>query len=126
MAEAIDTAKRTGGRPRLDESERRSHHVKVGFNGLDYDTVEYKAQQSGRNIPNYIHDAALGATVRGHISDEQVELVRNVAAMGNNLNQLARKANAAGFAAIRAMCERLINELSLLIRRIVRGGDITR
>lgn len=126
MPQAIDTAKRKVGRPRLDEGERRAHHVKVGFNDLDFDTVEYKAQQSGRNVPNYIHDAALGATIQTHINDEQVELVRNVAAMGNNINQLARKANAAGFAPFRSKCETAINELSTLARRIVRGGDITK
>lgn len=125
MTTFVDTNKNKGGRPPKNESDLRNNHVKVGFTDLEFDTVQYKAQQVGKRNSNYIHDAALNARVRSHINEEQVELVRNVAKMGNNLNQIAKKANQSGFISVRSYCERTVDQISLLITRILRGGDLS-
>lgn len=125
MAKYIDTKKNKGGRPPKKESDLRNNRVKVGFTDLEYDSVQYKAQQVGKQNSNYIHDAALNARVHSHINDEQVELVRNVAKMGNNLNQIAKKANQSGFTMVKVYCEKTVEQLSALITRILRGGDLS-
>lgn len=125
MAHPIDPNRKKGGRPRKDENERRSRHVKVGFTPLEFDTVEYKARQAGQQNADYIHDAALDARVQPRINDEQLELVRKVAGMGNNLNQIAHKANTAGYPHVSQHLKSLISELSALLRRILRGGDLS-
>lgn len=125
MEKCVDTNKPKGGRPPKDVNDLRNNHVKVGFTDLEYDSVQYKAQQVGKRTPNYVHDAALSARVRSHINEEQVELVRNVAKMGNNLNQIARKANQSGFTSVRTYCETTVDQIALLITRIIRGGDLS-
>lgn len=125
MVTYIDTKKKKGGRPPKKECDLRNNHVKVGFTDLEYDSVKYKAQQVGKQSYNYVHDAALNARVRSHINDEQVELVRNVAKMGNNLNQIAKKANQSGFTMVKVYCEKTVDQLSLLLTRILRGGDLS-
>ena len=125
MAKCVDTNKPKGGRPPKDVNDLRNNHIKVGFTDLEYDLVQYKAQQVGKRTPNYVHDAALSARVHSHINEEQVELVRNVAKMGNNLNQIARKANQSGFISVRTYCEKTVDQIALLITRIIRGGDLS-
>lgn len=125
MAKCVDTNKPKGGRPPKNVNDLRNNHVKVGFTDLEYDSVQYKAQQVGKRTPNYVHDAALSVKVHSHINEEQVELVRNVAKMGNNLNQIARKANQSGFTSVRTYCEKTVDQIALLITRIIRGGDLS-
>lgn len=125
MANNVDTNKSKGGRPPKETSDLRNNHVKVGFTDLEYDSVQYKAQQVGKRTPNYVHDASLNARVRSHINEEQVELVRDIAKMGNNVNQVAKKANQSGYVAMHSYCKKTVDRLSLLITRILRGGDLS-
>ena len=125
MAKCVDTNKPRGGRPPKDVNDLRNNHVKVGFTDLEYDSVQYKAQQVGKRTPNYVHDAALSARVRSHINDEQVELVRNLARMGNNLNQIAKRANTYGIQTVLTPCQRTVDQISVLATRILRGGDLS-
>lgn len=121
----VDTNKRKGGRPSLDKDELRTNKVKVGFTDLEFDTIEYKAKQTGKQKANYIHDAALSAKVRSHINDEQVEQVRDLARMGNNLNQIAKRANKDGLYNIIGQCQTVVLQIGTLITRIIRGGDLS-
>ncbi len=125
MPPLIDTRKHKGGRPPKEEDDLRRNKVKVGFTDLEFDTVNYKAQQAGLKTSSYIHDAALSAKVRSHINDEQAGLVRDVARLGNNVNQIARQANLGRLPYIQHDCQKVIGQIGTLISRILRGGDLT-
>ncbi len=125
MTTVVDTDRHKGGRPPKSDDDLRKHKIKVGFTDLEFDTVSYKAQQAGRQPSNYIHDAALYAKVRSHINDEQVEQVRGLAMMGNNLNQIARQANRGNLPYIRWQCEAVVGNIGTLVTRILRGGDLS-
>ncbi len=125
MSTVVDTSQHKGGRPPKSKDDLLSHKIKVGFTDLEFDTVAYKAQQAGKQPPNYVHDAALNAKVRGHITDEQVDQVRDLARMGNNLNQIARKANQGYLPAIRGQCQEVVGHIGTLVIRILRGGDLS-
>ncbi len=126
MTTAIDTEKHKGGRPPKEKDELRPKKVKVGFTNLEFDTVTYKANNAGRRPAYYIHDAALSANVPSHINDEQIDLVRNFAKMGNNVNQIAHQANLGKLPAIENECHQVLGLIGTLITRIVRGGDLSR
>ena len=49
---------------------------------------------------------------------EQMTLLRQLAGMANNLNQLARKANSAGYVQAAAECTALIEKIDTLIDQI--------
>ena len=125
MATIIDKHQTKGGRPPKSKDDLLSRKIKVGFTELEFDTVVYKAQQTGKQNANYIHDAALYATVKSHINDEQVEQVRNLAQMGNNLNQIARLANQGQLPHIRGRCQQIVGQIGTLVARILRGGDLS-
>ena len=50
--------------------------------------------------------------------EEQMTLLRQLAGMANNLNQLARKANSAGYVQAAAECTALIEKIDTLIDQI--------
>ena len=121
---SIDTH-RAGGRPRLARYERRSHHHKVSYNDEEENIIQYKAEQAGKPDDVYLHEAGLDAVVQAHMSDENIEQLRDVCGMANNTNQIAHQANAGGFVSVRSKAEQLIISLTELIRRILRGGDLS-
>ena len=121
---SIDTH-RAGGRPRLTRYERRNHHHKVSYNDEEENIIQYKAEQAGKTDDVYLHEAGLDAVVQAHMSDENIEQLRNVCSMANNTNQIAHQANAGGFASVRSKAEQLVVYLTELILRILRGGDLS-
>lgn len=125
MTKKIDLNKKKGGRPPMQEDERRQHPVKTGFNDLDHDTLVYRADNAGMSVSEFVHEAALNTPVKAHISDEHIEQVRGLAAMGNNLNQIARQANTSGLPSVIHLVRQILSDLQQLISRILRGGDIT-
>lgn len=120
----IDTH-RSGGRPRLARYERRSHHHKVSYNDEEENIIQYKAEQAGKPDDQYLHEAGLDAVVKAHMSDENIEQLRDVCGMANNTNQIAHQANAGGILSVRTKAEQLVVYLTELIRRILRGGDLS-
>ena len=120
----IDTH-RVGGRPKLARYERRSHHHKVSYNDEEENIIQYKAEQAGKPDDVYLHEAGLDAVVQAHMSDENIEQLRNVCGMANNTNQIAHQANAGGLVSIRTKAEQLVVYLTELILRILRGGDLS-
>ena len=122
---SIDT-RRVGGRPRLAKYERRNHHHKVSYNDEEENIIQYKAEQAGKSDDVYLHEAGLDAVVQAHMSDENIEPLRDVCGMANNTNQIAHQANAGGFISVRFKAEQLVLSLTELIRRILRGGDLSK
>ena len=116
---------RSGGRPRLARYERRSHHHKVSYNDEEENIIQYKAELAGKPDDIYLHEAGLDAIVQAHMSDENIEQLRDVCGMANNTNQIAHQANAGGFVSVRSKAEQPIISLTELIRRILRGGDLS-
>ena len=105
----IDT-RRVGGRPKLARYEN---------------IIQYKAELAGKPDDVYLHEAGLDTVVQAHMSDENIEQLRDVCGMANNTNQIAHQANAGGFVSVRFKAEQLIISLTELIRRILRGGDLS-
>lgn len=109
----IDT-RRAGGRPKLATYERRNHHHKVSYNDEEENIIQYKAEQAGKPDDVYLHEAGLDAVVQAHMSDENIEQLRDVCGMANNTNQIAHQANAGGFVFVRFKAEQLIISLTEL------------
>lgn len=109
----------------MPEDERRQNQVKIGFNDLDHDTLVYRAESAGMSVSEFIHEAALNTPIKAHISDEHIEQVRGLTAMGNNLNQIARQANTSGLPSVIHLVRQILADIQQLISRILRGGDLT-
>ena len=52
---------------------------------------------AGVTLGEYIRNMAINGNITAHLTPEDVKLIRSLSGMANNLNQLAKRANQAGF-----------------------------
>ena len=88
-----------GGRPPKSASEKLKERLTVKMAAADYYALRGKARAAGLTWAEYA-------------------LLRQLAGMANNLNQLARKANSAGYVQAATECTALIEKIDTLIDQI--------
>ena len=84
----------------------------------DYYLLKSKAKSAGVSASEFIRGCITEGGVKERISKEHGELIRKLYGMANNLNQLARKANAEGYASVFVTCRALMIEIDNLVNRI--------
>lgn len=82
-----------GGRPPKSAGEKLKERLTVKMAAADYYALRGKARAAGLTWAEYARTALSRSVVRQRLTAEQMTLLRQLAGMANNLNQLARKAN---------------------------------
>ena len=84
--------------PRLLNTEKKKYKLPpVRLGTVDYVTVKNRSKQAGLTLTEYQRQMVLHGQVVERVSAEQMELFRQLAGMGNNMNQLAHQANKYGY-----------------------------
>ena len=115
--------KKKGGRPRLSKTEKKKFKlppVRLGM--LDYVTVKNRSKKAGLTMTEYQRQMLLNGQVVERVSTEQMELYRQLAGMGNNMNQLAHKANAYGYYRDEELYRSSAEQVNNLIKQILHDG----
>jgi hypothetical protein len=115
--------KKKGGRPRLSKTEKKKFKlppVRLGM--LDYVTVKNRSKKAGLTMTEYQRQMLLNGQVVERVSAEQMELYRQLAGMGNNINQLAHQANKYGYYKDAEMYHENAMQVSNLINQILHDG----
>lgn len=102
------------GRP-AKEKEKLDHSINVKLTEADFNSVKEKAGQLGMKTTIYARQMVLKGRVKSRFSLEELDLMRKLSGIANNLNQIARKANQAGFAKVGVEAIGLINRIKSLI-----------
>ena len=109
-----------GGRPKLSVVEKKKYRIAVKLCTKDFYALKAKATQSGMTPTEVARLAINGCEIRQRLTPEQMDCIRKLAGMGNNLNQIARRANAAGYTNVRAeylyLADKIDNELNKIDR----------
>ena len=92
----MNTIKR-GGRPAKKLGEKRRYTVSVKLDTREYLSLKTKANTAGISRSEYIRQSISGSVIRPRLTPELNGHIRKLAGMGNNLNQIARRANEAGY-----------------------------
>lgn len=72
----------------------RRHHLNFWLNDSEYVQFQRQLTTANMKVDPYLRKLALGVELRPRPPDEYyAELIRQLAAIGNNLNQLAHIAN---------------------------------
>ena len=103
--------------PGASEKSGRSYVVSVRLNEEQYQTVQESCRKSGRKLSDFWRHALLNAKVMAVATPDDMAILRQIGSMANNLNQLAKKANEAGF----KLVEWSLKGLSKEIKRFIRG-----
>ena len=107
-----------GGRPVKGTTEKLKYRITVKMATEDYYLLKSKAKSAGVSASEFIRGCVTEGGVKERLSKEHGDLIRKLCGMANNLNQLARKANAEGYTSVFLPCRTLMIEIDNLINQI--------
>lgn len=82
--------KKKGGRPRLADSQKRTIKKEVAFSPGEFDQLKKLAKERGITPAEFLRSCALNPSAEGRKSEDDKSLMRTLAGMANNLNQIAK------------------------------------
>src|SRR5690606_10588337 len=105
-----------GGRP--PKMIKRDKQAGVRFTTVEYAIVKQKALKSGMRVMAYMREMSLKGQIIERLTPEDRQILRQLAGIGNNLNQLVKKCNQEGmgknvfrFEVIRYRIDKLLQQL---------------
>jgi hypothetical protein len=118
-----DKRRNRGGRPKKEAAEKLKYKVAIFLATKDYYALKAKAKAAKLRIGEVARRAVTGCRITPHFTPEQAAGIRNLAGMGNNLNQLTKLAHQAGYAANASETMRVVGEISKTLKVIRDDGE---
>ncbi len=87
----------TFGRAKRSQKEKLSCSINLKLTAKDFGLMKEKAAKLGMKATQYVREMVLKGTVNSRFTLEELDLMRKLSGMANNLNQIAKKANQGGF-----------------------------
>lgn len=109
-----DKPKHKGGRPKV--RVRRETHVKVRLTATERFFIAGKAKDAGMRLSDWIRAAARAAKVVARLKPEDLQIMRMLTGMANNLNQLTKLAHRDGILTIAVKCGNLLIEIDQALK----------
>jgi hypothetical protein len=106
------------GRPTKKPSEKKTYKITVKMATEDYYSLKAKARLAGINRSEFIRQCIRSTAVKQRLTPELVRYIRQLSGMANNVNQIARTANAAGYLEVHNNCNVMSERLDKVIQRI--------
>lgn len=91
--------KKQKGRP-PKEAGKLSQSINLKLTAADYVVLQRKAAKVGLSVTQYAREMTLNGGVKSRFTVEELDLMRKLSGEANNLNQLAKRANQAGFSRV--------------------------
>ena len=118
MEHKEDKKRNKGGRPKKGATEKLKYRVAVKLAAADYFRLLTQAHEAGVSPSEYMRECFRNGHVKERLSEEHAAHVRNLCGMANNLNQLARKANANGLYDERDECKVAVARIHELLNKV--------
>ena len=83
-----------------------------------YYAIKKRAGESGLPISEYVRQAIISTEVTPRLNKQDADSIRKLAGEANNLNQLAHRANAGGFALVAVELVKLKNRIIEIINQL--------
>ena len=110
---SAESVKKKGGRP--PNPQKRDKQITVLFSGVEYLAIKRRAQTARLPLSDYCRQLVLTGKAEARLTPEQNTLLNQVASLGNNLNQIAKRANTDGIRSIAIEASRLLGQLGQLL-----------
>ena len=97
---------------------KRNKHISVWMTEQEYTHLKQQAARSGLGIDPFIRNLVRGVEIRAKTPDCYNALLRELSAIGNNVNQIAHWANSKGYASKSEIHEAAVrvNEAYMMVR----------
>lgn len=110
-----EPVKKKGGRP--PSPQRRDKKINLYVTGLEELAIKKRAERAGLNLSDYCRQIVLSGQAQVRLTPEENATLNEAARLGNNLNQIAHKANADGIRSVAFDASRLLQQLSQLLNK---------
>ncbi len=107
-------SKHKGGRPKINV--RREVQVKVRLTATEHFMIGARAKEAGMRISDWFRAAAKAARVIARLKPEDLQIMRMLAGMANNLNQLTKLAHRDGLLTVVRKCDGLMIEIDQALK----------
>lgn len=96
--------------------------ITLRLNAAQYAHLRKQAETTGLKMEPLLRQLILGVDLRPRPPDEYAALLRELSAIGNNVNQLAHQANAQGEATRQEISEaaQLVKQMAQLVKQMAR------
>ena len=84
----------------------------------EYGSLKTKSHEAGINQSEYIRQCIQASIVKQRLTPELMNHLRQLSGMANNINQIAHKANAAGYLDVHMQCLSMNERLDNVIKMI--------
>lgn len=121
-AELLRKNRNKEGRPKLSFARKKDYKVTVKFSGDEYYALREKVRIAGTTVSAFVRTALQKSEVKERLNASHLNLILQLTGMANNLNQIARKANAAGYHSAQKESEALAKSIDNLIKSIENDG----
>ncbi len=108
----------TNGRPTKEPAEKKGYKVTLKMATEEYYSLKAKARAAGITRSEYIRKCIKSSIVKQRLSTELMGYIRQLCGMANNINQIAHKANAAGYKEVHNNCLAMNERLDNVIKQI--------
>jgi hypothetical protein len=109
-----DRPKHKGGRPK--KNVRREVHIKIRLTDTEHFLIKTKAKEAGVRVSDWFRAAARTAKVIARLKPEDLRIMRMLAGLANNLNQLTKLAHRDGILTIAIKCGQLLIEIDQALK----------
>lgn len=110
--------KNKGGRPKKKESERKNKTIAVCFSEREYHAIKHRATRTNLTLSQYCHDAILNAKITEPLKKEDLHILKGIANMGNNLNQIMRVARFTNLKQIEQTAQELLEQIQSVTQKL--------
>ncbi len=110
--------KRKGGRPKKSPVTRKDKTIAVCFSEPELYAIRHRATKANLSLSVYCHDAILDGEIKEPLKKEELETLRNLSNMGNNLNQLTKTAKFLGVKRLENEVQNLFNQIQNIINKL--------
>ena len=102
-----------GGRPAKKRIEKQQRVVSTKLTELQFYAIRKRAGEAGLCVSEYVRQAVVSAEIT-----QDADAIRKLVGEANNINQLAHRANAGGFALVAVELVKLKNKIVEIINQL--------
>ena len=119
-AKTYDRDKEQTGRSPGKKPDRQAEPgvVSTKLTELQFYAIRKRAGEAGLRISEYVRQAVVSAEVTPRLNRQDADTIRKLAGEANNINQLAHRANAGGFALVAVELVKLKNRIVEIINQL--------
>ncbi|MDR2912524.1 MAG: plasmid mobilization relaxosome protein MobC [Alistipes sp.] len=109
--------KNKGGRPKVSDAQYREHVVSTRLDAVEHLRLEELKLRSGKSAADVIRELITHGYVRERMRRAHLDLMAQLKGVARNLNQLTRRANAAGYGTVSQFMHPIVAEINELLKQ---------